>query len=346
MNTGLNTSVAGKGYIMKLIGHKSTKKQIKIAMKSAEARNAALPHLLFAGVAGCGKTSMAKALAREYNVDFLPMPAKEFKDHAAVISILEKLNHDHYDAKGNRTGNIKPTVLFVDEIHRMPTVGEESLGIAMEDLRLASEDGGYYWVPHFTIIGATTDDGSLSKPFRERFKLRFVFDPYSEEEIEDILRLHVNINKEDFDIELTPLAAREIAKRGRGIPRISLTYLERARDMALSKGGKNLVTGSIVKETFDDLGINDIGMTKVEMKILKALYDAKIPIGLENLAIISNESQKALSASAEPFLIRLGFIMRGGRGRIITTKGKRYVESTGYEGKKKKVLIPEGYVRQ
>jgi len=330
---------------MEIIGHKNTKSQITIAQASAEKRNTALPHIMFAGVAGCGKTSMARYIARNCSVDFLAMPAREFKDHKSVLTILEKLNHDGYDEKGNRTGRIKPTILFVDEIHRMPTEGEEQLGIAMEDFKLAAEEGGYYWIPHFTVIGATTNDGGLSKPFRERFELRFVFDTYSEEEIIEIIQLHTKNLKKETRLEITSLAMKKIAERGRGVPRISVGYLKRARDLAVTRRGLNLITSAIVEETFDELGVDAIGLNQVELKVLRALYDANIPIGLENLSIVSNASPKALSESAEPFLIRLGFMIRSGRGRLITSKGKKYLEAAGYKGKYRKVLINADYIR-
>lgn len=330
---------------MELIGHKNTKSQISIAQRSAQERNTSLPHTLFAGVAGCGKTSMGRYIAHRCSADFIAMPAREFKDHGSIIKILEKLNHDGYDEKGNRIGEVKPTILFIDEIHRMPTDGEEQLGVAMEDFKLAASEGGYYWVPHFTVIGATTNDGLLSRPFRERFELRFVFDTYNDEEIVDIIELHSRKLKEETDIQITKMAMRKIAERGRGIPRISVGYLKRARDLAVTKKGINLITSAVVEETFTELGIDAIGLNQVELKVLKALYDAKIPVGLENLSIISNASPKALSESAEPFLIRLGFMIRSGRGRIITSKGKNYLEAAGYKGKNRKVLIAEDYVR-
>lgn len=331
---------------MELIGHKNTKSQLDVAQRSAQERNTSLPHAMFAGVAGCGKTSMARYIAHGCSVDFLAMPAREFKDHKSVIKILEKLNHSGYDEKGNRTGRVNPTILFIDEIHGMPTDGEEQLGTAMEDFKLAADGGGYYWVPHFTVIGATTNDGLLSRPFRERFELRFTFDTYSDEEIVDIIELHSRKLKEETDIQITQLAIRKIAERGRGIPRISVGYLKRARDLAVTRRGMNLITSAVVEETFNELGIDTIGLNQVELKVLRALYDANIPIGLENLSIISNASPKALSESAEPFLIRLGFMIRSGRGRIITDKGKRYLEAAGYKGKKKKLLIEEGYIRK
>ncbi|MEE8323090.1 MAG: Holliday junction DNA helicase RuvB C-terminal domain-containing protein, partial [Candidatus Bathyarchaeia archaeon] len=146
-------------------------------------------------------------------------------------------------------------------------------------------------------------------------------------------------------IAASQLAIRSIVKRGRGVPRITKNYLRRVRDRAISTDA-NIITASMVEETFKELGIDDEGFSEVEIKILKALYDTKIPIGLDNLSVIANESPKALQASSEPYLIRKGYIIRSGRGRLITDMGKKYLEETGYVGKKRtKVDIPTDYQR-
>jgi len=327
---------------MHIIGHKTTKNQIKIALKAASKLNVAPPHMLFAGVAGCGKTSMARYLSKECGSEFLQIPAIDIKDYKSVIEIMDNLNHLGYDRQGNRIGKIKPTILFIDEIHRLIIAGQEPLGIAMEEFKIAAgKDGLCYWTPYFTLIGATTDDGSLSKPFRERFNMRFIFDTYSDAEMSKIIGLHAN----SMNMEITPKAVGEIVKRGRGVPRVAIGYLKRIRDLCLSEGGR-IMTHSMALYTFKEIGIDEKGLNKTEVKILKTLYDSGIPVGLEYLAITTNESAKTLSASAEPFLIRKGLIIRGGRGRIITKKGKEYLAETGYGGKTLKVDIPTGYVRK
>jgi Holliday junction DNA helicase RuvB len=325
-----------------LIGHENTKKQLLIAAESASKLNTALPHTLFTGIAGCGKTSMARYVAYHSNVSLLQVPATDFKDYRSVVDILERLSIEGYDRRGNRTDKIKPTILFVDEIHRMPITGEEPLGVAMEDLKIPiDKEGQVCWVPHFTLVGATTDDGSLSKPFRERFELRFVFNTYSDEEIIKIIEM----NLVDMNIAASQSAIRSIARRGRGIPRITKNYLRRARDRAVSMGG-NIITSKMVEETFEELGIDIEGFNQVEIKILKALYDASVPIGLDNLSVIANESPKALQASAEPHLIRKGYMVRSGKGRLITKNGRRYLEKQGYTDKKRlKIDIPADYQR-
>ena len=326
-----------------LIGHENTKKQLKIAAESAKKLNISMDHILFAGVAGCGKTSMARYLAYHSDADFLQVPPTDFKDYKSVVDILERLNMKGYDAKGNRVGKIRPTILFVDEIHRMPVQGEEPLGVAMEDFKIPLEKEGLVcWVPYFTLVGATTDDGSLSKPFRERFGLRFVFNTYSDYEIKQILEL----NLPDMGVSASQKAIRAIVKRGRGVPRITKGYLRRVRDRAVSLGAK-IITARMVEDTFTELGIDSAGFTEVELKILKALYDAKMPVGLDNLAVQVNESQKAIQASSEPHLVRKGFVLRTGKGRIITQAGRNYLAKSGYiNTNKHKVEIPSDYIRK
>ena len=211
-----------------IIGHIDTKKQLDIAITSARKRNNAIPHLLFSGVAGCGKTTMGMEMAATAEVDFLAVSPDDFSDREPVMRILDKLNHDNFDDHGNREGVLKPTILFVDEIHRMPKKGQEILGIAMEKFSLETGIANkFFWIPYFTLIGATTDDGELSKPFREKFKLRFLFDTYNDEEITAIIRLHAGRK----NLIITERAARTIAKRSRGIPRTAVSFLERSRNV-------------------------------------------------------------------------------------------------------------------
>lgn len=328
--------------IKNIIGHDSTLKQLEIATISAGERNTSAPHTLFSGVAGCGKTTMAVELASSCNADFLPVSPDDFKDRETTIKILEKLNHEHYDERGNRIGKIRPTILFVDEIHRMPRKGQEVMGIAMEKYLLeAGKVNKYYWVPYFTLVGATTDDGELTKPFREKFKLRFLFSTYAEDEIHRIILL----NASRKDINITLQAAQEIARRSRGIPRLCVSYLERAYDYQRYTERK-FIDVELVKENFDTMGIDSLGLTKAEIKILKLLHEKKEPVGLDNLAIVSNESMKNLRNTIEPFLIQQDLIIRTGKGRIITDKGIRHLEKDGLSSKNVKVEIGPDYIRK
>jgi len=329
---------------IRMIGHENTKTQIRRAVESARARNVAIPHMLFAGAPGCGKTTMAKEIAKISQASFIKAVPEDMKDYNAVISLLEQLNHTGYDRRGNRIGRINPTVIFFDEIHAMPLKGQEKLGIAMEEWQIEStRTNRFIWLPFFTVIGATTNDGKLSKPFRDRFKLRFVFQTYEEEELTEIVKAHANRMK----ILISSRAARDIAARSKGTPRIAVGYLERVRDMALSLESK-IITSETAKRTFLEMKVDEEGLTETEIKVLKALFNAGTSVGLDNLSIITNESAKTLTESVEPFLIQKGFILRSGKGRVLTPIGRKYVE-TLYSDDPDVVVkeeIPVGYVRK
>lgn len=328
---------------MEFIGNNEIRRQIAIASASAKNRNRVLPHMLFSGAAGCGKTTLAKMIAGISGVEFVSILPQALKNMGDVLNLFKKLNYDNYDSKGNRTGIIKPSVVFIDEVHNLTLQPQEWLGVAMENFEIESEDSGkYIWFPYFTLVGATTDDGKLSKPFRDRFKLRFIFEPYSSIEAAKIVISHAKRLNVDIDIP----AAQAIAERGRGIPRILVGYLERAMDMACVCERK-IITTDVVEETFRGLGVDRIGLTETEIKILKVLYDVKEPVGLDNLSIIVNEAPKTILSSIEPFLIQKGFVIRTGKGRTITENGVKHLEKSGYFGEfKEKVEIEAGYIRK
>lgn len=315
---------------MKLIGHKKTNKQIMIAAQSAIKRNKAIPHMLFTGTAGCGKTSMAKNLAKKFGLPFLSVVPNAMKEYKNVIEILEKLDHQQYDRKGNRLGKITPTLLFFDEIHNLPLKGQELLGLAMEKFVMDSEKPNkYYWVPFFTLIGATTMAGKLSKPFLDRFKMVFIFEPYPFNEMVEIVKIHAN----KLGIKLSITGAQDIAKRGRGIPRTVVGYTERIRDKVIAVNSA-WATPHLIKSVFDDMGIDEEGLTVTELKILTTLFESKIPVSLDNLSIITEEDRRTIKDYAEPFLIRKGFILISGKGRILTEKGRDYITNSNCSTKR------------
>lgn len=328
---------------MEFIGNDETRRQIAIATASAKNRNMSTPHMLLSGAAGCGKTTLAKRVAKYSNVNFISVLPQALKTMDGVLNLLKKLNHDHYDIKGNRKGIIKPSIIFIDEVHNLkPLEVQEWLGIAMENYELESnESGKYIWFPYFTLIAATTDDGKLSKPFRDRFKLRFVFQPYTHLDSAKIVLVHAK----RLGINITIPAAQTIAERGRGIPRILVGYLERTRDMA-EVNKSPVVTPEVVEETFRSLGVDKMGLTETELKILQTLHRSETPVGLDNLSIITNEAPKTILSSIEPFLIQKGLILRTGRGRTITKRGIRHLEKSGHFGEiTEKVEIEAGYIR-
>jgi len=315
---------------MGFIGHKNTKERIKVAISSATQRNTAIPHILLSGAAGCGKTTTARWLSSIGGYEYFPASPLELKTKKSVYTLLEKLNMTGYNEGGDRIGKVKPTILFFDEIHQMPVIGQEILGLAMERFVLDADlPNKLIWLPYFTIVGATTDDGKLTKPFRDRFKMKFVFEPYDDKDMIDVIRFHVIKNQ----LYITDGAIRIIASRSRGVPRIMVNYLETIRDIMLSENA-TIITEELVLLAFDIMGVDDTGLTKIEIKILKSLMEAQVPIGLDNLSITTNESNTTISQSIEPFLIRRELVVRTGKGRTITEKGRKYLEDHGYTSNK------------
>jgi Holliday junction DNA helicase RuvB len=252
------------------------------------------------------------------------------------------LDHSGYDTQGNRRSKISPTIFFLDEVHNLPLKGQELLGLVMERFMIESQKPDrYIWVPYFTLIGATTIAGKLSKPFRDRFKLVFNFEPYINKEMADIVRLHAK----RLRVRLTPAAMSEIGKRSRGTPRIAVGFLERVRDRVLAEDSR-IATMPLVEDVFNEIGIDEEGFTKLELKILKILFEAGLPVGLDNLAIILQEDAKSIRDFAEPFLIRKGLILVSGKGRIITEKGAQYLNSQGKANKLVKEEIDFHYERK
>ena len=310
---------------MNLIGHEKTKKLLRVAGSAARQRNSALPHMLFSGAPGCGKTTLARELAKQFKLPFLSIVPDTIKDEKSVKNLLGQLNHERYDANGNKTGIIKPTIVFFDEIHNMPLKGQELLGLVMERFILESGQlNKYVWSPYFTMVGATTMAGKLSKPFLDRLKLNFLFELYSLEEMMQIVEMHA--------IRLRVATSKEgmlaVAGRSRGTPRVAVRFLENIRDRMVATHNVFAPVG-LIEAVFEDLGVDKEGFTSTEMKILNALLDSGAPVSLDNLSIITSEDVKTIRGTAEPFLIQKGMIITTGRGRVLTHKGVDYARGSG-----------------
>lgn len=328
---------------MSIVGHHDFLEQIKVAITSAKKRNTAPPHMLFSGHQGCGKTSMAKEVAKMLGTDFISVIPETLNNQKAILNLLESLNYIGYNETGDRIGEIKPSIVFLDECHRLPMYGQEKLGIIMENFTMETGMANkLYWVPYFTVIGATTLAGELSQPFLDRFKLNFFFEPYNEEDSFKIIAYHAK----RLGISITSKAIKDIARRGRGVPRIMVRYLERCRDMMYTVNSE-IITSKLADHTFENMGIDKAGFNKIELKLLKALYNSDKPLGLETLSLITGESAKTIKNDIETYLIREEYMIRSGSGRQITQKGISYLESQGYIGKSKgRVLISPNYVRK
>lgn len=312
-----------------LIGNENIKIQLAIAGKAALINNAAIPHTLFAGSAGCGKTSTARALSANQDCDILLTPPEGLKTTNDIADVLKKLCVDGYDYEGNKIGKTRPTIIFLDEIHKMPLGGQEALGIAMEEKYIATRNKytgqtSHIRLPDFTVIGATTILGKLSKPFCDRFRLSFHFEPYS---FEDSL-LIVKKQAEIRNIKINEEAVKDIALRSRGVPRTMVTFLERAKDSIVITG-RDEITEVVTNAVFALANIDDSGLDKNDLKILETLYTIGMPIGIDTLSVILDESTTTVQNSREPYLIQRGLLIRTGRGRMITEKGIKYLMESG-----------------
>jgi Holliday junction DNA helicase RuvB len=296
------------------IGQDGIKDTLRITIEAALKRKEPLDHLLFSGPPGLGKTTLAHIIAHEMGagIQCTSGPVLEKAgDLAAILTLLSE-------------GDI----LFIDEIHRLPTVVEEILYPAMEDFRIdvmigegPSARSIKLDLCPFTLVGATTRVGLLSSPFRDRFGIIFRLNPYSEEELAAIIRRSARIR----GIPITPGGCGEIARRSRGTPRIANRLLRRVGDFALVEGD-----GSIDQELADRaltlLGVDRRGLDEIDRRILKVIIDdfGGGPVGLKTISISVGEDTRTIEDVYEPYLIRTGLIKRTPQGREATPAARGY----------------------
>jgi Holliday junction DNA helicase RuvB len=296
------------------IGQDKLKKNLKIFIEAAKNRREALDHCLFYAPPGLGKTTLSHIIAKEMgsNLRMTSGPVLErIGDLAAILTNL---------SEGD--------VFFIDEIHRMNHLVEESLYPVMEDFELdiiigqgPSAKTIKLPVPRFTLIGATTRAGLLSSPLRDRFGIIEHLDFY---DIKELIHI-VNRSASIMNIAIDADASEEIAKRSRGTPRIVNRLLKRVRDFAEVKGGK--ITCLIAKEALDALEVDDAGLDKMDRLILSVLIKkfGGGPVGVDTIAVAISEESDTITDVYEPYLIQSGFIARTPRGRIVTESGYKHI---------------------
>ncbi len=299
------------------VGQESVKEQLKIALEAARTRGEALDHVLLVGPPGLGKTSLAYIIRAELGVGIrcIAGPALERKgDMAAILTGLEQRD-----------------VLFVDEIHRLNRAVEEILYPALEDFRLDIVVGQgpaartlTLDLPRFTLVGATTRTGLLTTPLRDRFGMTFRLGYYDREELGVIVRRSARI----LDVQISDEAAEEIARRSRGTPRIANRILRRVRDVAEVRHD-GAVTAEIAAEALELLEIDGHGLEKIDRELLSAIAErfGGGPVGLSTLAVALGEEPDTIEDVYEPYLLKLGFLQRTPRGRILTELGRGHVKS-------------------
>jgi len=294
--------------LAEVIGQRELVERLSISLEAARGRGEPLEHVLFYGPPGLGKTTFAHVIANEIGSRLSVTSGPALVRPADLLGLLTNLQ--------------ARDILFIDEIHRLPAAVEEFLYPAMEDFRIDFiVDKGPFakTVPvplnPFTLVGATTRAGLISKPMRERFGIYHHVDFYPVEDIQEILRRSARL----LDLDTAEEAVVEIARRSRGTPRVANRLLRRVRDFATVKADGRL-TASVAADALSLEGVDEQGLDEHDRKYLRIIIDFYKggPVGIEAIASTLNEDTDNIEDLVEPFLLKIGFLKRSRQGREAT----------------------------
>ncbi|WP_077614681.1 Holliday junction branch migration DNA helicase RuvB [Caenibacillus caldisaponilyticus] len=293
------------------IGQEKVKENLAVFIEAAKQRKEPLDHVLLYGPPGLGKTTLSMIIAEEMGAGIRTTSGPAIERPGDLAALLSSL----------QPGD----VLFIDEIHRLPRAIEEVLYPAMEDFCLDIVLGSGETarsvrldLPPFTLVGATTRAGALSPPLRDRFGVTARLEFYEPEELAEIITRTAGV----FQTAIAPDAAREIARRSRGTPRIANRLLRRVRDFA-QVAGESVIHLEVAREALRRLQVDELGLDHVDHRLLVTIMTkfGGGPVGLDTIAAAVGEEPQTIEDVYEPYLLQIGFLQRTPRGRIVTRRG-------------------------
>ena len=297
------------------VGQRQVRENLHVFIAAARARGEALDHVLFHGPPGLGKTTLAQIVAREMGVGFRATSGPVIQRAGDLAALLT---------------NLQPRdVLFIDEIHRLMPAVEEILYPAMEDFQLDLMIGEgpaarsvRIELPPFTLVGATTRSGLMTRPLRERFGIPLRMNFYEPAELETIVHRAARVLKMDMAKD----GGSEIAKRSRGTPRVANRLLRRVRDFSLVAGHK-VIDAKAADAALTRLEIDGRGLDSMDRRYLACIAEnyGGGPVGVETLAAALSEQRDVIEDVIEPYLMQLGLLMRTPRGRLLSEGGYRHL---------------------
>ena len=301
--------------LSQFIGQSSLKSNLKTFIESSLKRKKVLDHIIFYGPPGLGKTTLANIVSYEKNVNIHITSGPAFTKKGDLVTMLSNLSNGD--------------ILFIDEIHRLSPIIEETLYPAMEDFKCDYIIGAgpsartmQISIEQFTLIGATTRLGLISRPLRDRFGIPMQLDFYKPID----LKIIINQVAKNLEIKIDDRASMEIAIRSRGTPRISIRLLKRAIDFSIVEN-LDFINLKIVKKSLQKLKIDNLGLDEMDIKYLTCIANnfRGGPVGVENISAALLEEKDIIEDVVEPFLIQQGLIQRTSRGRILSEKGFKHI---------------------